>query len=149
IDNVQDIRNWYRTAISSDFFVRATMPDLETYSSATIPDDVGQQLREIPGVTGIDAVRFLRGEAAGVSVMLMAREFADVSFVQFANLPISPEEMLERFERDEVVIGTVLAQRTGLRAGDAIPTKTAQGDVPLKIGAVVEEYQAGGLMIHM
>lgn len=149
IDNVQDIRRWYRTAIASDFFIRAMMPDLETWSSASIPDNLEPQLREVPGVTTIDTARFVRAQAAGQSVMILAREYPTEDYATFEGTRMSAREIRRRLIRGEVAIGTVLAQRTGLQAGDELELETREGKRKLPIATVVEDYQAGGLTVHM
>jgi putative ABC transport system permease protein len=50
---------------------------------------------------------------------------------------------------ERVTIGSVLAQRTGLKAGDSITLQTREGPKPLPIVAVSNEYAAGGLTVHM
>ncbi len=50
MDNVEDVRSWYRKAIVADFFVRATAPDMATGLSADLPDNVGAELKKVPGI---------------------------------------------------------------------------------------------------
>src|SRR5262249_44792962 len=38
IDNVNDVRSWYRKTIIADFFVRAMAPDMATGQAADLPD---------------------------------------------------------------------------------------------------------------
>jgi putative ABC transport system permease protein len=48
-----------------------------------------------------------------------------------------------------VVIGTVLAQRTGLKQGDQITLETLQGPKKVRIAGLTNEYLVGGLAIYM
>jgi putative ABC transport system permease protein len=144
LDNVQDVRNWYRTAIVGDFFVRAAMPDMETGLSASVPEETGQRLREIDGVNRIGSVRWVAATAGGQDVVVVAvrNEYRSPSD-QATGRPI-PE-----LPADGAEIGSVLAQRTGLKVGDSVLLDTKQGPRPLRITAVVNDYFAGGLTVHL
>ena len=48
-----------------------------------------------------------------------------------------------------MVLGTVLAHRTGLERGDQIPLETREGTRQLPIVDTANDYIAGGLTIYM
>jgi putative ABC transport system permease protein len=147
VDNVNDVRHWYRTAIVGDFFVRAAMPDMETGLSASMPDSVGKKIQAIPGVTRMDSVRFVSATANDQPVIVVAtrNEFRSpsepeqVGVSAFASAPSG----------ERVSIGSVLAQRTGLKTGDSIALETREGPRKLPIVEVANDYVAGGLTVHM
>ena len=147
IDNVADVRNWYHTAILGDFFVRAAMPDMEVGLSAAVPESVGTDIQQIDGVQRIDSVRFVSAKVSEQSVFVVAfrNEFRG---------PVEPQQgdspLLQSLPQDDqVTIGSVLAQRLGLHAGDSITRETRDGPRPLPISSVVNEYAGGGLTIRM
>jgi putative ABC transport system permease protein len=145
VDSVEDVRHWYRTALVTDFFVRAAMPSMETGLSAAVPEDVGKEIRGLKGVARIDSVRLVAGTAAKESVVVIAigNEFcADTEEGRSSSLFSAPPD-------DGVVIGSVLAQRTGLKAGDALTLDTRYGPRRLRVSEVVNNYMAGGLTVRM
>jgi putative ABC transport system permease protein len=148
IDNVQDIKSWYSRAFVGDFFVRAMMPDLRG-ASAKLPEEVGERLRTMPGITGIDAARFVRTTAAGQSVLVIVRDFPGDEYITFTAPGMTDSEIRARLEQGEVVIGSVLAQRAGLAAGDSIEVKTGKGARKMKVVAVSNDYLFGGLTMYM
>ena len=77
VDNVEDVRHWYRTAIVGDFFVHAQMPDMETGLSAAVPEVVGEQIQQVAGITRLASVRLIAATAnkQHVIVMAMRKEF--------------------------------------------------------------------------
>jgi putative ABC transport system permease protein len=147
VDNVADVRHWYQTAIVGDFFVRAAMPDMEIGLSAAVPESVGTDIQGIDGVTRIDSVRFVSAKVNDQPAFVVAlrSEFRSPSEIQQGDSPL-----LESLPQDDrVTIGSVLAQRTGLHAGDSITLDTSDGPRQLPISAVANEYAAGGLTIRM
>ena len=147
VDNVADVRHWYQTAIVGDFFVRAAMPDMEIGLSAAVPESVGTEIQGIDGVTRIDSVRFVSAKINDQPAFVVAlrNEFRSPSEMQQGDSPL-----LQSLPQDDrVTIGSVLAQRTGLHAGDSITLDTSDGPRQLPISAVANEYAAGGLTVRM
>jgi putative ABC transport system permease protein len=149
LDNVRDVKNWYRQAIVGDFFVRAMMPDMATGLSADLPEGLGEEIRAIPGIRDIDTVRFVVARAEGQGVIVIIREFTAEDSIYFDVESGNPDTMRGQLFDGEVVVGSVLAQRAELKAGDRIELETREGTQQLRIAGVVNDYLVGGLTIHM
>lgn len=149
LDNVQDVKNWYEKTLIADFFVRATMPDMATGLAADLPDGLDKQLLAVDGVEGIDAIRLISARAEKQNVILVVRGFDDSSLQQFDVVRGDESKIRERLADGQVVIGSVLAQRTKLKLGDELPLETDAGIKPFRIAAIVNDYQAGGLTVYM
>ncbi len=149
LDHIEDLRQWSRTVIAGDFFIRAAMPDMSTGLSAAIPEELGEQFRQIPGVRGVGTARFVRARAAGLPVIIVARDFNLKAPLYLDLVAGNPQEVCQRVLDGEVVIGTVLAERTGLRQADWIEIETRQGPRKFRIAALANEYLVGGLAIYM
>jgi putative ABC transport system permease protein len=149
LNNVQDVRRWQEQMIVGDFFVRAMFPDMATGQAAEMPESLGREIADIPGVTGVDTLRFAPATAADQPVLVVLREFTDKHNTPLTLQDGDPVEVRRRLLEGEVVIGTVLAQRTGLGPGDEIPLKTRTGTKRLRIAATATEYMVGGLVLHI
>jgi putative ABC transport system permease protein len=149
LDNIQDIQDWYRRAMTGDFFLRAMTPDLASWELVELPEETETQTRAIPGIETMYAVRFVRGEAAGQSVMIIAREYETDDTIGVDPHIVAPPLMRRKFHEGEVTIGSVLAERSGLGPGDTIEIQTRQGPRQFPIAAIENDYMAGGLTIHM
>ncbi len=149
LDHIEDLRHWSRTVIAGDFFVRASMPDMSTGLSATIPEELGDRLRQIPGVRGVGTARFVRARAAGMPVIVVARDFVPKAPLYLDLVSGNPQEVCQQVIHGEVVIGTVLAERTGLQQGDYLAIETRQGPRRVRIAALANEYLVGGLAVYM
>jgi putative ABC transport system permease protein len=140
VDNVEDVRKWYRTAVVGDFFIQAQMPDMETGLSTAVPEGVGEEIRQVAGITGLVSVRLLTANANQQRCIVMAlrREL----FTGPSKLPWPAPEV-------GVGIGSVLAQRTGLRVGDRLTLESRDGPWSVPIAEVRNDYLAGGLLVRM
>jgi len=149
LDNIQNVKDWYHRAIVGDFFVRAMMPDMATGLSADLPEAIGEDLRGVPGITDLDTIRFVRATAAGESAVVIVREFTSDAQVYFDLTSGDPQQVRSEILQGDVVIGTVLAQRTGLTLGDTISIDTRKGPQPFRIAGLANEYLVGGLAVYM
>jgi putative ABC transport system permease protein len=149
IDNIHDVKDWYQRTIVGDYFVRAMIPDMQTGASYDLPEGVGDEIRKIPGITNIESVRFVRTQAAGETVVVMVREFTRQDHVNLDLIDGEPLEVRQALYDGQVVIGTVLAQRTGLKMGDDIEVETVHGPQKVRIAGTTNEYMVGGLVVYM
>lgn len=149
LDNLQDIKNWYRTTLVADFYIRAAMPDMATGLAADLPDGLGKEILSVDGVLGIDAVRLIEAKTADQNAILVVRNFDDASLQQFDIVRGDESKVRAQLAAGEVVVGSVLAERAKLAVGDDLQLETDDDVKPFRIAAIVNEYQAGGLTIYM
>ncbi len=149
LDNIKNVEDWYRRAIVGDFFIRAMMPDMATGLSADLPEALGGDLRQVPDIATLDTIRFVTGKAADQPVVIIVREFTSDDQVYFDLKGGDPGRVRDDLLAGEVVIGTVLAQRIGLKLGDSIPIETRKGLQPFRIAGLANDYLVGGLGVYM
>lgn len=149
LDNVEDVRNWYRTTIVADYFLRASAPDMASGLAADLPDELGAELAEVEGVKSTDAIRFVRAEANGKQVILIIRGFDDPKLQAFDLVEGDPAEVRKLLEHGEVVLGSVFAERAGLKPGDDVYLKTESGQQRFRVAAVANDYLASGLTMYI
>ncbi len=149
IDNVNDVRSWYSKAIVADFFVRATEPSMATGLAPDLPDGVGDQIKDVDGITVLDATRLGSVKTPVGVATLIARDHNSEGVPDLDVISGDPQELRERFKHGEVALGSVLAQRAKLKVGDKIMLETDKGEKGFPVAAVVNDYQSGGLTIHM
>lgn len=149
LDNVQDVKDWYHKSIIADYFVRATMPDMATGMAADLPDELGEKLAKIPGITSMDALRLVSAKVAGQPVVLIIRAFDKPELQQFDLVSGDPPEVRRRLQEGEVVVGSVFAQRAKLKAGDEVRLDDDKTKHAFRIAAVTNDYQAGGLTMYL
>jgi putative ABC transport system permease protein len=152
MDNVEDVRNWYRTAIVGDYFVRIQMPDMVGGVAPQLPEEVRAEIEAIPGIRSLDTYRFTKitanGEAGAIAV---ARTFPTPENVNFdvKDQTLTKAELRDALHRGEVIVGSVLAQRAGVKPGDDLTIETIDGPRKLKVAAVANDYMSGGLAVNI
>jgi putative ABC transport system permease protein len=148
-NTVRDLRRWYEQAVVGDFLVRASMPDTGFLLPTALPESLGQNLGQIEGVAGAEPINFIPARANGEQVLVLAR-----TFPAGGSLPIDLQEsdaaaVRRGLARGDVVLGTVIARKLGLRSGDVLTLETPQGRKRLRISGTMTEYVAGGNVLYM
>ncbi len=149
IDNVRDVKQWYQQAIVGDFFVRALMPDMATGQAADMPDGLDEAIKAIPGVEDLDTIRFVKATSGENSIIVVIREFNEQRQVYFDLVEGDGNYVLDRLPEGEVVVSSVLAQRTNVSVGDTLPLETREGGRQLRVVGIANDYLAGGMTIYM
>ena len=149
MDTVEDVRGWYRKTFVADFFVRASSPSMATGLSADLPENVGPELKQVPGIVSMDATRLGSITIGDQQANLIAR---DHTLNEAPNLDVITGNLAtlrESFRKGEVAIGSVLAERMKLKLGDKLKLETDKGEKTFPVAAIVNDYQSGGLTLHM
>ncbi len=149
INNVQDVRNWHRRTMEGDFLVCASFSDPKTGEGVPMAESLGDHIRRLGGVTGLDVVRYFGVTSGKDHVMLVARDFARDNPLPLVLAQGEPEEVQRGFASGGVVLGTVLAQRRGLKTGDTMPIATPEGPRSLPIVGLAIDYTVGGNVVFM
>jgi putative ABC transport system permease protein len=160
INSVNDVKHWYGKATLGDFFIRpATATSLtSTASNSRMPQSMRDDIRrEIPGVKNIDSVSFVLNapvrlagsNAEEKTAMVVIRDFTDRESLPFDLKGGTPEEVRAGLAKGNVVLGTVLANRTGAHVGDEISIETAQGKQQLHVIGETTAYIGGGMVVYM
>jgi putative ABC transport system permease protein len=149
LSNIEDIRQWYQRVIAGDYFLRATMPDMGTGLAADMPEGLAEDIQRIPGIVDIETACFFRATAQGRPVIVVARSFAKGRQLPLDLEQGDPRRLPEQLERGEVVVGTVLARRAGLRPGDWLTVDTREGARQMRVAGTTNDYTVGGAVIFV
>ena len=149
LDTTRDVREWFQQTLSAHFFVRGVATDMVTGTSSDMPESLGERLSAIRGVKLVDALRFTRSTANDEPVLIVVREFS-----KYDELPLEVkegrrEDLARQMREGQIVLGSVLSQRTDLHAGDTLELSTDKGPRQMRIAGVVTDYQVGGMMLYM
>jgi putative ABC transport system permease protein len=156
LDSVDDIYSWMDRTLKGDYFVRVMNPDVATGLSAKMPESLVGDIRAIEGVANVDSIRHVSGsvrvptaENGKLGAIVIVRDFTDKG-----NLPLDikdgdPATLRQNLAEGEVVLGTVLAHRAGVKVGDQITLETREGPKELRVAGTATVYQVGGMVIYM
>jgi putative ABC transport system permease protein len=145
INNIGEVRRWYNQTIVGDYYVRAMMPDAST-ETQTVPAEIGERIRKIPGVMYVDSIQYVTNVQAGDhAVVVVAREFNDPSDLALDLYQSDPAKVRRGLMAGEVVVGTALARHAGVGIGDTIKL----GEKKFRVGGLVVDYLVGGWIVYM
>ncbi|HEV3136640.1 MAG TPA: FtsX-like permease family protein, partial [Pirellulales bacterium] len=144
-----DVRTWYDRTVPADFLIRAMMPDMSGQDAVTLPDSIDDEIASLEEVEKTEAVRLLRVEAAGQEAMMVAREFRLYDYLPLDLIPKESGEIRERVLAGEAVIGSVLAERTGVHVGDMLRVTLGTQIHSFRVAGVATEYSFGGSVVFV
>lgn len=150
MNNVDEIRNWQKITVAGDFFVRAAFPDA-TGKTVAMPDEIGDQMRALPGIKSVRAVSFLQGvPVRHLKVMIIAQQpDSETGFAMLLKKGYDKARVHEALLAGEAVIGEPVATKLGLRMGDTIPLETRHGHRDVRIAAIASEFMNSGLVVYL
>jgi putative ABC transport system permease protein len=148
-NNTEDVKQWFDRTVIGDFFIRAMNPDMASGVSANVPEELGDELRKIPGVYQVGSARIMSISVGGKGAILVARDFAAADKLPLDIREGDPLEVQKRLGEGDIVVGTVLAHRMNLKTGDEVELATRDGKKKFRIAGMANEYLVGGLALFM
>jgi putative ABC transport system permease protein len=158
LDSIRDVESWHTKEIAGDFVVRAVLPSAVNSQGTALPPELGEEIRRIPGVTKVGTACFAEAEIQvkpdkpdeRMSVVIIVRDFSrDVEQLYLNLVGQSEKDVREGLYQGGVVLGTVVAQRTGLHVGDDVTLSTGGKTHRLRIAGLTNEYMNAGLTVHI
>ena len=149
-DNVDDVLGWYGRMMRADWLLsHAGMLQGVAEAQANESDGVEAEVRRLPGVAAVEGLGVTTGRVAGGACVIVARDVPDDRPLPIEPVDATEAEVRAALARGEAVAGTVLARRTGLKAGDEVPVEVFGRQVPVKVAALVVDYTSGGASLHV
>lgn len=149
VNNVRDVAEWGHSISQADYFVRAYMPDAGMTRLTALPESTENALRQLDGVSDVFKLNFIPGTSDGQPILIMPKSFEAGRPLLLDLIEGTESEVFAGLKRGEVVIGSVLAHRRGLKIGDDLEVQTTAGPRTLQIAGVATEYTAGGHIIYL
>lgn len=149
-DVIGDIRADVRRTTLTDFLVRVTNTNLATGLSASLPEGLATQVRQMPGVKSVEMMNMVGMEIEGAGrVVAVVREFA-----QYERPPlVLPEARMLDVRRKilagEIVISDILAYRIKWKPGDPVKLEHAGKTVAFPVAATTPLFLAGGMALFL
>jgi len=148
INNVDDVRGWYRRSLSGDVFL--TNPAAaDGMTAGTGETGIGQQIAAQPGVQRVVEIRFLSAKADGIPGLCIVRDFAPEVELPWVLAPEAETDLRVRLKKGEVALSSVMARKLGLRAGDSFKLEVQGRVFLLRIAALVNDYMIGGRVAYL
>ncbi|HTU26614.1 MAG TPA: FtsX-like permease family protein [Pirellulales bacterium] len=145
----QDVHDWHDQTLTADFLLRVMVPDTTVRNSVSMPEELDAELKALPGIARVDTARAMTAEAAGYDCLMLARNFKLYDKLPLMAVGGDGQRVLKNLQEGEVAVGSVLAQRAKLQAGDTLQLQFGGETQTLRVAGVVNDYTAGGRMVYI
>lgn len=133
---------WLDQSFQSDLIVSAGTASVSLLTYPPVREEIADDLRTVPGVREVQAIRSVEGDYGGRPIVLMAIDPAT------QGLPLVdgawPEVAPAFWQGRGIVISENLAHKTGLRKGDPVTLPTPSGSQLVPVLGTFEDFQNGG-----
>jgi putative ABC transport system permease protein len=146
INNVDDVRNWYRRSLPGDVFL--TNPAATDESTAEARD-VGALVSARDDVERVVELRILSARLTGVSANCIVRDFAPEVELPWVLSADANAELRSKLKAGEIVLSSVMAEKIGLASGDALRLEVQGRVFSLRVAATVNDYFLGGRVAYL
>ncbi len=144
-----DVRTWYERTITADFLLRPMMPEMSGEQAASMRESLRGEIVTQGGVEMVDAISLARVDAGGQDAMLVARDFKLYDQVPLDLLGGDPEAVDRQLRAGATVVGSVLAERAGVRPGDRLRVTFGTHSHEFPVAAIATEYTFGGSILSL
>jgi putative ABC transport system permease protein len=172
LDNVRNLKEWYRKALVGDYYIRSMLPSMESGTSGDLPEQLEAPLAALEKsgeIAYLDRVKMIAAEAKVVkragkvdttkeipeelNVVLVIRQFQEPNRTLFDLIsPKDPKEraaIRDRMQQGEVVLGNIAAARLQVKDGDILEIGGSEGRQQVTIAGVTNDYLAAGVTLYM
>jgi len=144
-DNVDDVLRWYNRLLRADWVLsHAGVVTNGIKASGPTLVQAEQDVKAIPGVYRVEGLGIATGRANENACVIVACEVHDGEQLPVAPIGSDDATVRAALARGEVLAGTALARRTGIKPGDDVDVELYGRTVKRKVAALVVDYTSGG-----
>ncbi|MFN6190182.1 MAG: ABC transporter permease [Planctomycetia bacterium] len=149
-DNVDNVLGWYARMMRADWMLtHAGMISVAAAADGPETKTAEEEVRSLPGIQSVEGIGIATGRVGGKACVVVARDIAADKPLPLEPVGATETAVREALARGDAVAGTVLAQRTGVKAGDEIALEVYGRTTKVRIAALVVDYTSGGASIHL
>ena len=145
VNNVDDVRDWYRRSMAGDIFVSGAAPMQGSFEAGD-PHRVRELIAQDPAVDYVTEIRYYFTRANGVPTACVVRNFPAQAELPWNLGSQDAAAIATRLRAGDVAIGSVLAKRLDLEPGDTLRLEMQGRLLSLRVAALVRDYTLGGLV---
>ncbi|MBX9585079.1 MAG: ABC transporter permease [Gemmataceae bacterium] len=141
--NEEPVMEWITQVVQADHFVFAGNMTSANSSNSPMAAGVAKDLRAVPGVEHVMAIRYSRPEFNGTIVYIIAVDAAEYARATRSRVPHGLpelEKVLALPGTDDVLISDNFALRHNVRPGEVIALPGPTGPVRLRVADTMRDY---------
>ena len=144
-DSVDDVLGWNGKMLKADWVLtQAGALSVSRQDRGAASREMEEQVRGLDGVADVEGIGVATGRISGQACVVIARDLPAALPLPLAPVDASEADVRAALERGEAVAGTVLAQRTGLKAGEDVVVEVFGRKTSIRVAALVVDYTSGG-----
>jgi putative ABC transport system permease protein len=147
VNNVDDVRDWYRRSLTGDVFL--TDPAAADETAASQDRDIRSKIAGHADVERVVEMRLLPARANGLPAMCIVRDFVPEVALPWNVTAFEEADLRKRLKTGEAAISSVMARKLDLEVGDEMRLEVGGRVVSVPIGALVNDYLLGGLVAYL
>jgi putative ABC transport system permease protein len=145
VNNVDDVRDWYRRSLSGDVFVT----DPAAADDTAAARDIAGKIAGHPQVARVVEMRLLPARANGLPAMCIVRDFLPQVALPWSVAPGAEADLRRRLKSGAAAVSSVMARKLGLEVGDELRLEVQGRVLAVPICALVNDYLMGGLVAYL
>jgi putative ABC transport system permease protein len=145
----RSVVRWLETSLQADVYVSA--PSLvSNRADATLPPELIERLRAVPGVAAVGTQRTVRGQSGEGPVQVIVLALAPQAYRAVALKEGDRTTLWQRFgDGDAVLVSEPFAYHHRLGIGDRVRLRSDAGDRDFPIGGIVYDYGSSAGVVLM
>jgi putative ABC transport system permease protein len=148
INNVEDVRGWYRRSLAGDVFL--TDPAALDETTVRAPGtEIEARVAQQPGVATVVQIRLLSAKVDGASALCVVRDFRPEIELPWELSQSAESELRARLVAGEVALGNVLANQLNLAPGNMVRLEIQGRVFERRIAILVNDYMQGGRCVYL
>jgi len=144
-DSVEDVLGWYSKMLKADWVLtQAGALSVSREERGAASRAMEADVRGLAGVADVEGIGVATGRVAGTVCIVVARDFPAGRPLPLTPVDAGEADVRAALDRGEAVIGTVLAQRTGIEPGTEVMVEVFGRKTPVRVATHVIDYTSGG-----
>lgn len=148
INNVDDVRSWYRRSLAGDVFLTDPAA-LDESTARPAGRELEKLVKEQPGVDHVVQIRLLSAKVNGASALCVVRDFAPDVELPWALTADEGANLRQKLASGEIALGEVLAKKMQLNPGDMLRLELQGRVFERRVAATVNDYMQGGRCVYL
>lgn len=143
--SIDDVYAWYRRAWFGEFFLKSA----EGTTTEERVAEMKATLAAMPQIAEQSEIRMRPCKLGDLAAICMIRDLPTEQQLPWNMPPAEEARLREKLNAGQVVLSSVLAQRTKVQKGDTVKIEINAKVQEFSVAAIVQDYMNGGLMLTM
>jgi putative ABC transport system permease protein len=148
INNVDDIREWYRHALTGDAFLFDPSA-ADRAGNKESREALRAEIAQVPAVESVTEERYLPTRVNGITGICVLRNYPPQTPLPWALDAAAETQLRSALKNGEVAVSHVLARKLKVGVGDTLRLELRGRIISGRVASLVREYVLGGMIVSL